>query len=116
MIKRFLSLLVLCPLPLIACQWQPDDLIGSYRSLGHSYFDTFALEREGIFHSWLHQRPAITAKWQLDKNCILVIRSEHLTHPIKLTLIALTANKAVFSDGQTKQHYQRLSAQQKTAK
>jgi hypothetical protein len=60
-----------------ACEIKASQLVGSYGYLsGDSPYEEFALEEGGDFHSWLHQRPEASGKWEYI-NCQIHIHFIH---------------------------------------
>lgn len=107
---QWLITLALLTSPTMACQWSAEQLVGDYNATEQAgFFETFALDADGSFQSWLHERPDMSGQWQLDDQCVLSISSDGMDNPITLTLQSLTDSSAEFSEEGHPSRYQRLS-------
>ncbi|MCH1925334.1 hypothetical protein L9G74_01780 [Shewanella sp. C32] len=107
---QWFTTLALLASPAMACQWSAEQLVGAYTATEQAgFFETFALEADGSFQSWLHERPELSGKWQLDEQCVLTISSDTMDNPFTLTLQSLTDSSAEFTEEGQPSRYQRLS-------
>lgn len=102
--------LALVASPSMACQWSAEQLVGDYNATEQAgFFETFALDADGGFQSWLHERPDANGEWLLDDQCVLQISVTGLDNPIVLTVQSLSDTSIELSEDGQVTRYQRLS-------
>lgn len=78
----------------LACNLNESEILGSYSYIdGSNFFEEFSIETDGIFLSWLHNRPASNGRWILN-GCTLVIEIG-MPEPVRLKIIQLTPTEAL---------------------